>query len=86
MQGLDAAYILILMDGVPLVGRSVGTFDLSRISVGNIDRIEIMSFFCLYMDLKLLAGVINIITKKSQHIIILREMDPLDTLVGIRMM
>ena len=65
MQGLDAAYILILMDGVPLVGRSAGTFDLSRISVGNIDRIEIVkgASSSLYGS-EALAGVINIITKK----------------------
>ena len=68
MQGLDAAYILILMDGVPLVGRSAGTFDLSRISVGNIDRIEIVkgASSSLYGS-EALAGVINIITKKPIH-------------------
>jgi outer membrane cobalamin receptor len=73
------------MDEVPLVGRSVGTFDLSRISVGNIDRIEIVKSFFIYGS-EAFSRCINIITKKSQHIIILREMDPLDTLVGIRMM
>lgn len=64
MQGLDAAYTLILIDGVPLVGRSAGTLDLSRISVGNIDRIEIVkgASSSLYGS-EALAGVINIITK-----------------------
>ena len=42
MQGLDSQYTLILIDGVPLVGRSAGTFDLSRITVGNIERIEVV--------------------------------------------
>jgi outer membrane receptor for ferrienterochelin and colicins len=67
IQGLDSAYTLILIDGVPLVGRSAGTFDLSRISVGNIDRIEIVkgASSALYGS-EALAGVINIITKKPK--------------------
>ena len=36
MQGLDSEYTLVLIDGVPLIGRSAGTLDLSRLSVGNI--------------------------------------------------
>ena len=65
IQGLDAAYTLILIDGVPLVGRSAGTLDLARVSVGNIDRIEIVkgASSSLYGS-DALAGVINIITKK----------------------
>jgi len=68
MQGLDSAYTLILIDGVPLVGRSAGTFDLSRITVGNIERIEIVkgASSSLYGS-EALAGVINIITKKTKQ-------------------
>lgn len=68
MQGLDSQYTLILIDGVPLVGRSAGTFDLSRITVGNIDRIEIVkgASSSLYGS-EALAGVINIITKKPRE-------------------
>jgi outer membrane receptor for ferrienterochelin and colicins len=68
IQGLDSAYTLILIDGVPLVGRSAGTLDLSRISVGNIDRIEIVkgASSALYGS-EALAGVINIITKKPKQ-------------------
>ena len=67
IQGLDSTYTLILIDGVPLVGRSAGTLDLSRVSVGNIDRIEIVkgASSSLYGS-EALAGVINIITKKPQ--------------------
>ncbi len=67
VQGLDAAYTLILIDGVPLVGRSAGTLDLSRVSVGNIERIEIVkgASSSLYGS-EALAGVINIITKKPK--------------------
>ncbi|MCO6162053.1 TonB-dependent siderophore receptor [Flavobacterium sp. NRK F7] len=68
MQGLDAAYTLILLDGVPLIGRSAGTLDLSRVSVGNISSIEIVkgASSSLYGS-DALAGVINIITKKPKE-------------------
>ena len=67
MQGLDATYVMILIDGQPLLGRSAGTLDLSRISVNNIERIEIVkgASSCLYGS-EALAGVVNIITKSRQ--------------------
>ena len=63
LQGLDAEYTLILIDGVPLVGRSAGTLDLSRITVGNIKQIEVVKgpSSSLYGS-EALGGVINIIT------------------------
>ena len=42
MQGLDSEYTLVLIDNQPLVGRSAGSLDLDRISVGNIKQIEIV--------------------------------------------
>ncbi len=69
MQGLDGGeYTLILLDGVPLVGRSNGVLDLDRISVGNIERIEVVkgASSSLYGN-EALGGVINIITKKSKR-------------------
>ncbi|MEO6173607.1 MAG: TonB-dependent receptor [Flavobacterium circumlabens] len=65
MQGLDAAYTMILIDGVPLVGRSSGVLDLSRVSVGNIERIEIVkgASSALYGS-EAMGGVINVITKR----------------------
>ncbi len=66
MQGLDAASVMILIDGQPLFGRSAGTLDLSRISVNNIQKIEIVkgASSSLYGS-EALAGVVNIITKKT---------------------
>ena len=63
MQGLDSQYTLILVNGLPLVGRSAGTLDLSRISVGNIRQVEIVkgASSSLYGN-EALGGVINIIT------------------------
>lgn len=67
MQGLDAPYTMILIDGVPLVGRSSGVLDLSRVSVGNIERIEIVkgASSALYGS-EAMGGVINVITKKPK--------------------
>jgi outer membrane receptor for ferrienterochelin and colicins len=68
MQGLDSDYILILLDGEPLIGRTAGTFDLDRISVSNIDRIEILRgpSSAIYGS-EAMGGVINIITKSYQN-------------------
>ena len=68
MQGLEAEYTLILLDGEPLIGRTAGTFDLSRIVVSNIERIEIIKgpVSSLYGS-DALAGVINIITRNSKQ-------------------
>jgi outer membrane receptor for ferrienterochelin and colicins len=67
IQGIASDYILILIDGVPLVGRSGGNFDLSRITVGNIKQIEVVKgpSSSLYGS-EALGGVINIITEKPK--------------------
>lgn len=68
MQGLDSDYILILLDGEPLIGRTAGTFDLDRIAVSNIDRIEILRgpSSAIYGS-EAMAGVVNIITKTHKE-------------------
>lgn len=65
LQGLSADYILILIDGEPVIGRTAGTLDLTRLSVGNIQRIEIVKgpSSSLYGS-EAMGGVVNIITKK----------------------
>lgn len=67
LQGLDAAYTLILLDGEPLIGRTAGTLDLNRLALDNIEQIEVLrgASSALYGS-EALAGVINIITKKPQ--------------------
>ena len=68
MQGLDSEYTLVLIDGVPLVGRSAGTLDISRVALGNIKQIEIVkgASSSLYGS-EALGGVINIITENPQN-------------------
>ncbi|WP_437372624.1 TonB-dependent receptor plug domain-containing protein [Maribacter litoralis] len=67
IQGIASDYILILIDGVPLVGRNAGNFDLSRLTVGNIKQIEVVKgpSSSLYGS-EALGGVINIITEKPK--------------------
>jgi outer membrane receptor for ferrienterochelin and colicins len=67
MQGLDSQYTLVMIDGVPLIGRSAGTLDLSRVTVGNIKQIEIVrgASSSLYGN-EALGGVINIITQNPR--------------------
>lgn len=68
LQGLDSQYTLILIDGVPLIGRSAGTLDLNRITVGNIKQIEIVkgASSSLYGS-EAIGGVINIITDTPKY-------------------
>ncbi|WP_448518814.1 TonB-dependent receptor plug domain-containing protein [Rhodoflexus sp.] len=64
VQGFNPEYTLILIDGEPLIGRTAGTLELSRIAVGNIKQIEIVKgpSSSLYGS-EALAGVVNIITE-----------------------
>ncbi|CAL2077927.1 iron complex outermembrane recepter protein [Tenacibaculum sp. 190524A02b] len=68
LQGISADYTLVLIDGVPIVGRTSGNIDLSRITVNNIKQIEIVkgpssSLF----GSEAIGGVINIITEKPKR-------------------
>lgn len=64
LQGFSSNYVMVLIDGQPMLGRNTGNFDLSRISVTNIERIEIIkgASSCLYGS-DALGGAINIITR-----------------------
>jgi len=64
MQGLDSQYIMIMIDGMPLIGRSSGTLDLERVNIGNVKHVEIIKGASsgLYGS-EALGGVINIITQ-----------------------
>ena len=63
IQGLDSQYTLLLIDGSPIIGRQSGTLDLDRISIGNIEQIEIIkgSSSSLY-GTDAIGGVVNLIT------------------------
>ena len=65
MQGFDSGYTMILIDGQPMTGRNSGNFDLSRVSIANIERIEIIkgASSCLFGS-EAMAGVVNIVTRQ----------------------
>ena len=65
MQGFSSEYVMVLIDGQPMIGRNSGNFDLSRISVSNIERVEITKGAAsnLYGG-DALGGTINIITRQ----------------------
>ncbi|CAA7193619.1 Colicin I receptor [Chryseobacterium potabilaquae] len=68
IMGLGGSYVKILIDNIPVVGDTgLGSnIDLTKISLSNIERIEVVkgSMGVQYGN-GALAGVINIITKKS---------------------
>ncbi len=68
VQGFGSSYVLILIDGEPMVGRTAGTMDLNRFTVQNIERIEVIKgpASSLYGS-DALGGVINIITQPVQE-------------------
>lgn len=64
LQGISGPNVKMLMDGVPLVNGSGGEFDLSQISMNNVERIEIVEGpLSVQYGTNALAGTINIITR-----------------------
>ncbi len=65
-QGLDARYILFLVDGERLAGETYGNIDYARIPLGNIERIEIVrgASSVLYGS-NAMGAVVNVITRKA---------------------
>ena len=67
MQGLSGENVKFLMDGVPMIGRMNGNFDLNQINLYNVDHVEIIEGpMSVIYGSNALAGVINIITKENK--------------------
>ena len=64
MQGLGAAYVLVLVDGRRQIGRTDGTIDLERFAVADLEQVEIVRGpgSALYGS-DALGGVINLVTR-----------------------
>ncbi len=68
MQGMSGENVKILIDGVPVIGRTNGNIDLSQINLNTIERIEIVEGpLSVNYGTNALAGTINLITKKQQN-------------------
>jgi len=68
LQGLDPEYVLILIDGERVSGRVGTTLDVSRFSLQEIERVEIVKgpSSVLYGS-DAIGGVINLVTRKPQR-------------------
>ena len=68
INGLEGAYTMILIDGMPIVSGLATTYGLSGIPNSLIERIEIVKgpASSLYGS-EAVGGIVNIITKKPQN-------------------
>jgi outer membrane receptor for ferrienterochelin and colicins len=66
LQGIGSERVLVLLDGQPLAGRLSGNFDISRIPVAMIERVEVVkgAQSTLYGS-EAMGGVVNIITRAA---------------------
>ena len=65
MQDFESDYTLILLNGQPLIGRTRGALDLSRINLADVKQIEIVKGpSSALWGSDALAGVINIISSQ----------------------
>jgi outer membrane receptor for ferrienterochelin and colicins len=66
INGLGGENVKILIDGIPVIGRTNGNIDISQLSLTNIDRVEIVKgpMSTLY-GTDALGGVINLISKRE---------------------
>lgn len=68
MMGISGNNVKILIDGVPMIGRLDGNLDLSQINLNDIERVEVVEGpMSVSYGTNALAGVINLITKKSSR-------------------
>lgn len=67
LQGLDPEYVLILIDGQRVAGRSGSFTDITRFSLREIERVEIVKgpAAALY-GADAMGGVVNLITRRPQ--------------------
>ncbi|MBI4929309.1 MAG: TonB-dependent receptor [Bacteroidetes bacterium] len=68
LGGVSGENVKILIDGVPVTGRTGGNIDLSQLNLSNVERIEIVEGpLSVSYGTNALGGAINIITKKTQY-------------------
>ncbi len=84
MQGLSGENVKFLMDGVPMIGRMNGNFDLNQINLYNVDHIEVIEGpMSVIYGSNALAGVINIITKENKSSLLNTTVNAYTESVGV---
>ncbi|PWK79142.1 outer membrane receptor for ferrienterochelin and colicins [Mucilaginibacter oryzae] len=65
VQGFAPDYTMIMLDGMPVIGRTTGILDLTRITTNGVDRIEVVKgpVSSLYGS-EAMAGVVNLISAR----------------------
>ncbi|NMO14823.1 TonB-dependent receptor [Pyxidicoccus fallax] len=68
VQGLGSEYVLVLVDGERVAGRVAGGVDLTRLSLEDVEQVEIVKgpASALYGS-DAVAGVVNLITRRAQR-------------------
>ncbi|MCX6283600.1 MAG: TonB-dependent receptor [Bacteroidetes bacterium] len=67
IQGLSGQNVKFLQDGVPMIGRMNGNFDLNQINLNNVDHVELIEGpMSVIYGSNALAGVINLISKENK--------------------
>lgn len=67
LLGIDGQNVKIMIDEVPVIGRQGGNINLGQLNLQNIERVEIVEGpLSVNYGTNALAGVINLVTKKSQ--------------------
>ena len=66
LQGISGNNLLVLLDGIPINGRTSDDFDFSHIAIDNIEKVEIIEgpMSVLYGS-NAMAGVVNIISRSK---------------------
>jgi len=68
LLGLDPEYVLVLIDGERVPGRFGGTLDIERLSLRDVERIEIVKGpSSVIYGSDAMGGVINLITRRPQR-------------------
>lgn len=68
VQGMSGENVKFLVDGVPLIGRMNGQFDLNQINLSNVDHVEIVEGpMSVIYGSNATAGVVNLITKENRN-------------------
>ncbi len=66
INGISGQNIKILVDGVPVIGRTNGNVDLTQMNLSNVERIEIVEGpMSVIYGSDALGGVINLISKRK---------------------